>query len=98
MKDVFPYRAPDDAAARFVTSISLHNACVAFHDERSTLRRAHIISYNPAFVSPLIMHTFSERALGYVRLTTARAAGDHERGARSMCQNAPLGLGERLPA
>jgi hypothetical protein len=89
------HREVDEAAAEFVTSISLRNACVAFHDDRSSFHRPHIVVQS-GLQGPLIMHGFSERALGYVRLLSARAAGQHELRALSMCQRAPLGLGVPL--
>ena len=88
-------REVDDAEAQFVTRLSLRDACVAFHDEPQSLHRTHIVAESN-LTSPIIMHGFSERALGYVRLTTVRAAGEHERRALTLCQRAPLGLGVPL--
>lgn len=86
-------REIDDAAASFVTSLSLRNACVAFHDEPHSLHRSHLVAKDTRLPSPMIMHAFSERALGYVRLTSVRAAGEHERRAITMCRHAPFGFG-----
>ena len=88
-------REIDETAAQFVTSMSLRNACVAFHDESHSQYRAHIVAESD-LPSPLIMHAFSERALGYVRLTSVRKAGEYERHALTMCRRAPLGLGVPL--
>ena len=91
-RELLLLREVDDASAQFVTTLSLRNACVAFHDEAHSLHRAHFVS-KIALPSPLIVHAFSERALGYVRLTTVRNAGEHERRALDMCHQAELGLG-----
>ena len=95
-RELLLLRDVDDANAKFVTSLSLRNACVAFHDEQYSMHRPHLVVADVRFPSPLIMHGFSERNLGYVRLTTVRAAGEHERNALAMCQRGPLGLGVPL--
>lgn len=89
------YRDVDDAAAEFVSSLSLRNACVAFHDDGHSYHRAHIV-VGHGLQSPVVMHGFNERTQGYLRVTTARAAAEHEQRALGMCWRAPLGLGVPL--
>ena len=86
------HREIDDSIAEFVTSLNLRNACIAFHDERTSLFRSQIVTQEP-IASPMIVHGFSERALGYMRLTSVREVGQYERGALELCQHEPLGLG-----
>ena len=95
-RELLLLREVDDAKARFVTSLSLRNACVAFHDDRHSMHRTHIVATDVNLPSPMIMHAFSERELGYVRLTTVRAAGEHELGALEICHHAPIGFGVPL--
>lgn len=85
----------DEARAAFATSLSLRNACVAFHDDRHSMHRAHIVTRNAeALASPIVLHGFSEYALGYQRLLTARPpAGAHEQAAFGPCWRRRLGVG-----
>ena len=84
------HREVDDMTAVFATELNLRNACVAFHDDAQSLHRSQITA---DLTSPIVMHGFNERALGYVRLTSVRAIGVHERNALKLCSRAPLGLG-----
>ena len=86
------HREIDDSVAEFVTSLNLRNACVAFHDERTSLFRSQIVTKGP-IAAPMVVHGFSERALGYMRLTSVREGGPYERGAFELCRHEPLGLG-----
>lgn len=89
---VLPLRPIDEARAEFSTSLSLRNACVAFHDDEYSQHRAHVVVDGP-LLSPIVVHGFSERASGYVRLTSVRRAETFERNGIQMCWRAPLGLG-----
>ena len=55
-------REVDDAEAKFVTQLSLRNACVAFHDEPYSMHRSHLVVEAAADLpSPLQMHGYQPR-------------------------------------
>ena len=85
-------RDVDQLRAEFVTQISLHNACIAFHDDQYSMYRPQLVVDGP-LDSPIVVHGFSEYASGYMRLGTVRQAGSHERRGIDMCNRAPIGLG-----
>ena len=65
---LLPLRPIDETRAEFSTTLSLRNACVAFHDDKYSYHRAHFVVDGP-LESPIVMHGFDERASGYQRLT-----------------------------
>ena len=62
-------REVDDAEAQFVTSLSLRNACVAFHDEKSSLHRAHLVVENGLVLDPNIRGDGVHCALSHDSMT-----------------------------
>lgn len=88
-------REVDGLQAEFRQTLSLRNACVAFYDDQYSFDRSHVV-VKGNLLSPIVVHGFSERSQGYVRLTTVRAAESHEWRALDKCWNAPLGMGVPL--
>eukprot|EP00966_Prymnesium_polylepis_P084592 1958334-Prymnesium_polylepis.2 len=85
-------RDVNDAAARFGLSLSLRNACVTFYDDRQSMHRSQLVMESTRG-DEMVLHGFSERSLTYLRLTSVRPSGKHERNAMRLCKRRTLGIG-----